>query len=206
MTLEHYTEEKILEDVAKLQYLYGLKKVIRYNQNRHETDSTESVAEHVYGMHLLAQYFLPFEDPEEKLDRARIYEMITLHDIDEIETGDVLGYTKTPEIRAAELDAMKRTIEKSPTHLKEHMSSRVEEYEGRETPESQFAKAIDKVEPLVQIYNEEGKAILAQNKTTADQSLRIKTPYIQEFPFIKKFSLVVHEALLREGFFWDENA
>jgi putative hydrolase of HD superfamily len=155
-------------------------------------------------MHLLAQYFLPLEDPENKLNRARIYEMITLHDIDEIETGDVLGYTKTDEIRAQELDNMKRTIEKSPDHLQAHMNARVVEYEARETREAQFAKAIDKIEPLVQIFNEEGRVILANNKTTADQSLRIKTPYIQEFPFIKKFSEVVHEELVKEGFFWTE--
>ena len=58
MTLEEFTKERILEDTAKLQYLFGLKKVIRYNQGRAETDSTESVAEHVYGMHILAQYYL----------------------------------------------------------------------------------------------------------------------------------------------------
>ena len=33
MNLEQYTEEKILADVKGLQYLYGLKKVIRYAQN-----------------------------------------------------------------------------------------------------------------------------------------------------------------------------
>ncbi|HEY0964744.1 MAG TPA: HD domain-containing protein [Candidatus Paceibacterota bacterium] len=204
MNLEAYTEEKILEDVSRLQYLYGLKKVIRYNQDREATDSTESVAEHVYGMQLLAQYFLPLEDTEGKLDRARIYEMITIHDIDEIETGDMLGFLKTPEMRAQELDSMKRSIEKSPLHLQDHMRIRVEEYEARETLEARFTKAVDKIEPLVQIFNEEGRAILQKNQTTADQSLRIKVPYIQDFPFIKKFAMTVHEKLVEGGYFWTE--
>lgn len=204
MTLEEYTKEKILEDVARLQYLYGLKKVIRYAQNRHETDSTESVAEHVYGMYILAQYFLPLENPEGDWDRARLYEMITLHDIDEIETGDVLGYTKTTETRALELDAMRRTIENAPVHMQAHMNRRVTEYETRETPEAKFAKAIDKIEPLFQIFNEEGRAILKRNKTTAEQSLRIKTPYIDEFPFIKHFADTIHEALVDGDYFWKE--
>ena len=204
MNLEGYTKEKILEDVKKLQYLYGLKKVIRYDQDRTETDSTESVAEHVYGMHILAQYFLPFEDQKGDLDKARIYEMITLHDIDEIETGDVLGYTKTPEIRAMELNSMKLTIEKSPIHMQEAMKALAEEYEGRETIEAKFAKAIDKIEPLVQIFNEEGRRIMQKNKTTAEQSLRIKAPYVGEFPFIKLFSEVIHRELIDGGYYWRE--
>ena len=204
MILKEFTPEHILADVAKLQYLYGLKKVIRYDQNRHEEDSTESVAEHVYGMHLLAQYFLPLENPEGNWDKARIYEMITLHDIDEIETGDVLGYTKTAATKALELESMKVTINKSPLHLQAQMRNRVEEYEKRETIEAKFAKAIDKIEPLVQIFNEEGRVILKKNKTTAEQSLRIKTPYIQDFLFIKIFAETIHFALLEGDYYWSE--
>lgn len=204
MNLEDFTKERVLTETAKIQYLYGLKKVIRYDQDRHETDSTESVAEHVYGMMLLAQYFLPLENPAGDWDRARIYEMICLHDIDEIETGDTLGYQKTPEIRARELDAMKFTITKSPEHLQPIMTERVEEYEARETIEAKFAKAIDKIEPLFQVFNEEGKEILLRNKTTAEQSLRIKVPYVQEFPFIQHFAAVIHEEMVAGGYYWEE--
>lgn len=204
MTLEEFTTERILEDVAKLQYLYGLKKVIRYAQNRHETDSTESVAEHVYGMHILAQYFLPLEDPDHTWDWARIYEMITIHDIDEIETGDTLGYQKTDAVRALELDAMKRVLLNAPAHMQAQMNARVEEYEKRETIEGKFAKAIDKIEPLFQIFNEEGRAILAKNHTTAEQSLRIKTPYIGDFPYIQKCATAIHDALVAGEYYWSE--
>ena len=204
MTLETLTTEKVFEETARLQYLYGLKKVIRYDQDRHATDSTESVAEHVYGMMILAQYFLTLENPEGDWNRARLYEMITLHDIDEIETGDTLGYQKTSETRAQELDAMKQTIKKAPEHLQSYMNERVEEYEGRETMEAKFAKAIDKIEPLFQIFNEEGRAVLKRNKTTAEQSLRIKTPYIQEFLYIKRFAETIHQALVDGDYYWKE--
>lgn len=204
MNLDEFTDERILEDLKKLQYLYGLKKVIRYDQNRHHEDSTESVAEHVYGMHLLAQYFLPLEDPHNTFDRVRIFEMITIHDIDEIETGDMLGYQKTEAIRALELDAMKRVLSNAPMHMQEHMHGRVEEYEGRTTPEAKFAKAIDKIEPLVQIFNEEGRVILQKNKTTAEQSYRIKAPYVSDFPFIKRFSETIHQALIDGDYYWQE--
>lgn len=204
MDIESYTKEKILADVAKLQYLYKMKEVTRYNQDRSIEDSTESVAEHVYGMLILANYFLPLEDPDNKINRAVLYEMILYHDIDEIETGDTLGYRKTEADRANELEAMKRTLKNAPELMQQKMASRVEEYEAKETPEAKFAKAIDKIEPLVQIFNEKWKRVLKENKTTPDESLRIKTPYIQDFLYIKKFNDAIHQELLSGDYYWTE--
>lgn len=204
MTIEQYTDQQILEDVAKLQYLYTLKEVIRYNQDREAHDTTESVAEHVYGMLLLVEYFLPLEDPAEKLDRKKLFEMILFHDIDEIETGDRLGYTKTEADRAEELQAMKRVLAGAPSHMQTRMKDLAEEYEAWTSPEARFAKAIDKVEPLVQIFNEKGREILRHNHTTAEQSLRIKTAYVAEFPFIKRFNNTIHQKLIDDGYYWTE--
>ena len=85
-----FSDEEVLEEVKKIQYLYTLKREIRYAETR--CDETESVAEHIYGMHICAMYFLPLEDPLCTWDKSRIFQMITLHDIDEIETGDVMRY------------------------------------------------------------------------------------------------------------------
>ncbi len=202
MTVDEYTEEKILEDLDRLSYLYGLKRVMRYNQQREEPLYTESVAEHLYGMNLLAQYFLPLEDPAGLFNRARIYEMITLHDIDEIETGDVLGYTKTDAIREQEVVAMRIVAEKSPQHIQSFIKERVEEYEAKETIEAKFARAIDKMEPLVHIYHPMVRDILHINQTTIEQSRSIKDKYIADFPFITKFNETVHQKLDTDGFFW----
>lgn len=196
------TKEQVLAEVAKLQYLYTLKNEIRYAQKR-ASGETESVAEHIYGMHIVAQYFLPLLDSEKKWNRAHIYEMITLHDIDEIETGDVLGYTKTAEDRESERDAMQIVITKSPAHMQIHMLERVNEYEEQQTVESRFVKAVDKFEPLVQIYNEAGKQIVKNNNTTAAQSASIKEPYLKTFPLMYKYYLIIHQAMIDEEFFSD---
>jgi putative hydrolase of HD superfamily len=203
MNINDYTDEVILSDLTKLQYLYGLKRVIRYNLEREAADATESVAEHVYGMQLLTQYFLALEDTEGKADRTRIYEMVTAHDLDEVETGDVLGYAKTDAIRALEKDAMLRVIAKAPNIIQPLLTARVEEYEAKETYEAQFARAIDKIEPLVQMYNDVGRAVFTRNKTTEEQSWRIKEQYIAPFPFIKRFAEVVHDTMVKEGYFYE---
>jgi putative hydrolase of HD superfamily len=204
MNLEEYTQEKILDDVSRLQLLYGLKREIRYNQNRHATDTTESVAEHVYGMHILAQYFLPLEDPLGQWDHARIFEMITLHDIDEVETGDMLGYNKTEADRAGEIDAMKRVLAAAPLHMQKNIEARVEEYEANETVEAKFVRAVDKMEPIVHLSHKETAKVLLVIKATVEQSLSIKIPYVSDFPFIQKFCNIAHTYLENEGYFWIE--
>lgn len=204
MNLDQFSKKQILEDTFKLQYLFGLKNVIRYNQSRDVSDLSESVAEHLYGMMLLVQFFLPLEDPSGKWNKARIHELITLHDIDEIETGDILGWAKTAEHREAEAFAFNEVLRKSPHSMLPHLQLCYREYKDQITAEAQFVKAIDKIEPFFQIYNERGRILLHDCKTTADCSLRIKTPYIEQFPYIKKFAAVIHEMLIEGGYYWEE--
>ena len=74
MQLIDYNREKVLADLNRLQYLYRLKEVIRYDEERTEIDTSESVAEHVYGMFILTEYFLPLEDPDKQLSKERIFQ------------------------------------------------------------------------------------------------------------------------------------
>jgi putative hydrolases of HD superfamily len=201
MTEDNLTTEFILDEVKKLQYLYGLKTEIRYGQRRPNGDLTESVAEHIYGMHLCAQYFLPLENPELTWDRVRIYEMITLHDIDEIETGDMIGYLKTDSIRDGEKEAKLKVLAGSPTHLQNNFRLLIDEYEDQQTIEAKFVKAIDRFEPLLQMYSDFGKKIISINKTTAEQSKRIKDNFIEPFPVIHQFNLLIQKIMIDEGYF-----
>lgn len=193
------TEAFILEEVSKLQYCYGLKNEIRYGESR--ADVTESVAEHIYGMHVLASYFQELEDPTHAWNTARITQMITWHDMDEIETGDVIGYKKTEVDRQRGEDAMDVVISKLPTILQETVKKIVDEYSTQKTLEARFVKALDKIEPLFQLYNHNGKEILMRNKTTQADSRRIKDAYVASFPFMKQFNDVLNDRMEKEGFF-----
>lgn len=194
-----FTNKEILDEVAKLQYFYGLKLEIRYAQDR--GDVTESVAEHIYGMHVLAPYFLELEDPSCSWDRTRIFEMITWHDMDELETGDILGYMKTDADRQREVVAMQNVIEKAPTLIREHILAITAEYEAQKTDESRFVKALDKIEPLFHLYNESGKQLLLRNKTTLQDSRKIKDSYVATFPHMKLFNEVINTTMDQEGYF-----
>jgi 5'-deoxynucleotidase YfbR-like HD superfamily hydrolase len=201
MKPEDITKDFVLSEVKKLQYLYGLKHEIRYGQKRPESDLTESVAEHIYGMHLLAHYFLPLENPRGDWNALRIFSMITIHDMDEIETGDTITYLKNEKMYAAEKLARQTVIEKSPSQFKKQFNELSNEYEERTTIESQFVKAIDAFEPLIQIYSSFGRKIIRINKTTAANSEISKEKPIKSFPIMYHYYKTIHQAMIEEGFF-----
>ena len=209
MTLEE-TRKRILEDdsfvleeTKRMQFLYQLKHEIRYARKRDVKD-TESVAEHVYGMMMLIEYFLPLEDLGSQWNESRIRRMALIHDIDEIETGDTIGYLKTESDRARELDSMKVVISKISEVLKSNFTDLANEYEKQETPEAKFVKAIDRIEPLFHIYSPEGKEILKQNKTTYNQSNSLKEEYVKDYPCIDRFNKIISKQMQTEGFFTPE--
>jgi 5'-deoxynucleotidase YfbR-like HD superfamily hydrolase len=78
------SDDFVLSEVKKLQTLYELKNVIRYGRERVHEGDTESVAEHLYAIHSLIDYFLPIEDTGVSWDTLKIHQLAQYHDIDEI--------------------------------------------------------------------------------------------------------------------------
>jgi len=187
--------------MKKLQFFYGLKHEIRFGETRTDATSPESVAEHVYGMHVLCDYFLPLEDPESKLDVERIRKMITFHDVDEVITGDIIGYLKTAKDKQEEAKATITVLSKTPDSMRQMLTGTLREYEARESAESQFVKALDKIEPVVQVFNQSGKELLNRMQTTRAQHDSIKKPYFKNFPIIDCFYSVVIEEMDQQDFF-----
>lgn len=204
LDIQNATDAEILEEVEKLQYLFRMKKVIRYHHDRTEEIDTESVAEHVYGMFIIAEYFLPHEDPKQLWNRQKIYKLMLYHDIDEIETGDTIGYLKTDAERVKGAEAARVAITRMPLQMQSEVSALLQEYDERRTPEARFAKAIDKMEPNFHLFCENGKKIHEHNKTTRDQHSRIKDPYIVDFPAMHRFNKVMVETMEAQGHFTKE--
>lgn len=191
----------VLDEARKLQVLYGLKTEIRYALERDESFDTESVAEHIYGMMMLAHYFVPLEDTERVWDVQKINTMILFHDIDEIETGDVLGYLKTTEHLSVDIEATANVVKRLPKIVGECCEPILEEYFTQQTSEAKIAKAIDKFEPMIHLWNENGKNIIHRNQTTLEQHWSIKKEVTSQFPVLMRFSEVLTNDMVNQGFF-----
>jgi 5'-deoxynucleotidase YfbR-like HD superfamily hydrolase len=130
--------------------------------------------------------------------------MITIHDLDEIETGDTIGYLKTPEIYALEAKAEERVFNNLPTHLQEPFGKLMNEYKSQTSKEANFVKAIDRIEPLFQTYSQFGKTIFSINKTRLEDSIRIKDRFIRPFPVLYRYYTVLQQQMVDEGYFHKE--
>lgn len=196
-------DDFVLEETKKLQVLFNLKQVLRYHLQREEELETESVADHIYAMHVLADYFLPLEDKQSRWDRQNITTLIQYHDIDEILTGDTISYLKTDAQRAAEASAAEKVAAQIPVFLQQKAMRAITEYENLSTPEARFVKAIDRLEPAFHLYRGSGKNICHFHKVTQVNHSRIKDPYTNSFLYIHRFNKVLEKAMQNEGFFTD---
>jgi len=207
MTISEIKNKIIQEDIAfvlsehkKLHSLYALKKEIRYERVRDTSFLTESVAEHVYGMHCLCDYFFSLDERLASADVAKIHTMIQYHDIDEVKTGDIPNYLKDVDPNS-EFTAAKEVILGLPEVMQETIATAMAEYHAQETIEAKFVKALDKVEPAFQCYDEEMKPVLQVNKISLAKGMKGKPKYLAEFPVIEHFNNVIGSQMELEGYF-----
>lgn len=112
--------------------------------------SPESVAEHSWRICLMALVLRP-EFPS--INYERLLEMCIIHDLGEAISGDIpapeqerLGTDKSAQERRDLL----QLLEPLPAATRDHILSLWDEYEAASTPEARLAKALDKLETLMQ--------------------------------------------------------
>lgn len=112
--------------------------------SRHEND-----AEHSWHLALMAM--LLGEYANEKVDVLHVIKMVLIHDAVEIDAGDTYAYDTEGNAtkRAREEKAADRIFNILPQDQAEEMRNLWEEFEAGETPESRFANALDKVQPIM---------------------------------------------------------
>jgi putative hydrolase of HD superfamily len=198
-------QEKILTDDAyalaeldKIALYYQLKHTIRWAHVRGGVDETESVAEHIYGMHILIEFFLPLIDSNQALNRETITSMATWHDIAEAVVTDMTTRTKTEAHKQAEQEAEIALIANAAPHLKTSLEELFVEFNAQATPEAKFVKAIDKIEPLFQLYFLSMKEPDLRPKFnlgwTAEAYQAHRAPYVDTFPLLKRIDTILMEA------------
>ena len=150
--------DKKIKDIMSFYALCSkLKDTIRkgpltWNANRKRI---ESVAEHIYGVQMLAiSIYYQFGY---KLDLNKVIYMLAIHELEEIEIGDLAFYETTKEDK---LEKGKNATDLILKDLvgKEEISKLLDEYNERKTNEAIFAYHCDKLECDVQmkLYDQEG--------------------------------------------------
>lgn len=108
----------------------------------------ENSAEHSW--HVCISALMLKEYANENINIEKVIKMLLIHDLGEIDAGDtVVYYADKQEIKASEEDGIKRILQTLPEEEAEIYLKLWYEFEAGKTPESKYAKAIDRIPPLL---------------------------------------------------------
>ena len=138
-----------IKEIDKVKYIQRKTKL--FHSDRHEND-----AEHSWHLALMA--IVLAEHSDQPIDVLKVVKMVLIHDIVEIDAGDIflydsqISHNNTDEERLA----ANRIFGLLPKKQANEMIAIWEEFEAGETNEAKFAKAMDRLEPLLQNTSNNG--------------------------------------------------
>ena len=108
----------------------------------------ENSAEHSWQICVLACLLGRFATAPVNI--ARVVELLLVHDIPEIDAGDQIVYDAPSASRiASELEAAQRIFGLLPDDLEAWCMAAWQEFEARQTPEAVYARAVDRLMPVL---------------------------------------------------------
>jgi putative hydrolases of HD superfamily len=142
------------------------------NSERKENDS-----EHSFSLAMLAWYINSTH--ELGMDTEKLLKYSLAHDLVEVYAGDTFFYHKDQSVIAnkhhKEQEALKVLRDTYPEFPELH--SIIEQYEMREDAESKFVYALDKIEPVLNIYQDGGRT-WKRNNITLEMLREMKSPKV----------------------------
>ena len=180
-------DERLASQIAFLVEADKLKQILRRTPLV-DASRQENSAEHSW--HMILAAIVAREYMPGTLDLARVFEMMAVHDIVEIDAGDTFAYdvaaheTKDARERAA----ADRLFGLLPQDQGSRLRALWEEFEAQATAESRFANAIDRLQPLLQNAYSGGGSWSAHG-VTRDQVMRRMAPIESTMPALWPFVL-----------------
>lgn len=159
-----------IHEIDKLKYIQRM--TCLFHSDRREND-----AEHSWHLCMMAMVLAPHAN--DKVDLLTVFKMLLIHDIVEIDAGDTFLFDtqKDHDNTAEELKAAKRIFGMLPEDQAEELTTIWLEFEKAETAEAKFAKAVDRLAPMMQNATNNGGTWATHNvpfETVIEKKKRIK--------------------------------
>jgi len=176
-SMRNSEKEMITKGINFLKELEKLKAVDRRSYpiglNRKENS-----AEHSWSLAMAVMTIAPLVDAG--LDTFRAIQMALIHDVVEIDAGDTFCYADQSGKYEREVSAAKRIFEMLPSPQAQTYFELWQEFESRSTKEALFVNAFDRILPLIQNHEGEGRSwienqvyyeqVFERNRTIKDGS------------------------------------
>lgn len=152
-----------LDFLKEIEKFKSIKRTLYNSNNLNEND-----AEHSWH---LAMFILVFENKlPSSLNINKMLKMALIHDLAEIETGDIFRYDvksneEKNDKKEKELTAMKYLIKNLSSDLQDTILNLFVEYEENKSLEAKYVRAFDKVQPILQNICSNGKSWKEHNIT-----------------------------------------
>lgn len=152
----------------------------------------ENSAEHSWQVCLLAS--LLAQRAGQPVDVARVVELLLVHDIPEIDSGDHIVYEDASKTKAAaERRAARRIFGLLPEPQASWGMSRWEEFEARKSREAIFAYAVDRLMPVLQNLRNGGQS-WKENEVPLEQVLKVNAAIGEALPSVwKQVQVLIRE-------------
>ena len=208
-------DEYLAEDglIARLEqqmrFIVEIDKLKRILRRSYLTDGSrrENDAEHSWHLAVMALILREYaSDPD--IDLFRVLRMVLIHDLVEIDAGDSFLYDNTgAELKTkAEQVAANRIFALLPPDQAAEMRPLWEEFEAGVTAEARFSRALDRLQPLLLIYNARGRT-WQEHGVTAEKALALNPPVIADgAPKLAEYARQLLLSAQDKGYFPEEQA
>lgn len=175
-----------------------LKEILRQTYTTKKTRQ-ENSSEHSWHIALMAIILSEYtNDP--KINLFKVVKMLLIHDIVEIDAGDTFAYDKQGQKTQHEREAKaaKRIFNLLPTDQAKNLQTLWSEFEECQTPNAQFANAIDRFQPLVNNYYTNGLA-WQKNNVKVNQIKPRNKAIKQATPKLWQYAKTLIEKAITQG-------
>ncbi|HHI5409067.1 TPA: HD domain-containing protein [Vibrio metoecus] len=164
--------ERLAQQMNLLMELDRLKSVLRRTRVKSAEGRLENSAEHSWHVALMA--ILLQEYANEAVDIQKVLTMLLLHDVVEIDAGDTFVYDSaaSAEQEDKEWQAALRLFGMLPKEQGDALLAIWQEFEAAQSAEARFAKALDRLIPMLLNYHNQGQS-WQEHSVTREQALTV---------------------------------
>jgi len=180
-----------------------LKNILRQTKimdgSRRENDS-----EHSWHLGVMAVLLSGYAN--EKIDVLKVVKMVLIHDIVEIDAGDTFVYDRPLAHSPSEKEqkAAERIFNILPQDQTKEIMALWQEFEARETPESRFAAALDRLQPILCNIKNQGGA-WKEHGITFERVIERNKHIAEGAPELWKYAEKIIRNAVSKGFLADKD-
>lgn len=192
-------QDRLRQQIEFLVEIDKLKTVLRRSYLSADPDRHENSAEHSW--HVMVMAAVLQEHCPASIDINRVFKMLLIHDIVEIDAGDISVYKRqnSKAIAEKEKNAAGRIFGLLPPDQRQGFLELWNEFEARSTADARFARAVDRLEPLIQNYYTQGKTWRLDG-ITYDKVISINQKIVASSPVLWEFASSLIEDSVKKGY------